>query len=196
VCNGTGSGLVAGSRCSGTGGNVLRTCSDGELTTNTCASGALCTAATGASCPACTEGEGSCLSGQPQVCVGGQRVPAAACAAGLVCEGAGLCRCTAGEVRCTTGQLLQCAANRQSFEPAVACDGATLRGCTGNTRSDQDCGSAGLCQASGCAACLDSDPPSCTENGTELRCVNGQIQEGECGIDLCLPGIGCLLPAE
>jgi len=199
VCNATGTALVAGSRCSGTAGNVLRTCSDGELTTNTCASGALCTAATGASCPVCTEGERSCAAGQPQVCEGGQRVPAGACDAGFTCEGAGLCRCGAGAVRCQANQLSQCAADRQSFEPAAACAGATLRSCTGNTRNDQECGSAELCLASSgnsCAACLDSDPPSCSEGGSELRCVGGQLQETECGIDLCQPGMGCILPVE
>jgi hypothetical protein len=199
VCNATGTALVAGSRCSGNGGNVLRTCSDGDLTTNTCSSAALCTAATGASCPACTEGERSCAAGQPQVCDGGQRVPAGACDAGFACEGAGLCRCTAGAVRCQGAQLSECAADRQSFEPAAACAGATLRGCTGNTRNDQECGSAELCQASSgntCAECLDGDPPSCNESGSELRCVGGQLRESNCGIDLCLPGVGCILPSE
>jgi len=199
VCNATGTGFVAGSRCSGAGGNVLRTCSDGVLTTNTCTSAALCTGATGASCPRCTEGERSCSAGQPQVCEGGERVPAAACDAGFACEGAGLCRCSATDVHCTGNQLLQCAADRQSFEPAAACADATLRSCTGNTRTDEECGSPALCAASSgksCVQCLSDDPPSCTDDGTELRCVDGALQEAECGIDLCLPGIGCLLPPE
>jgi hypothetical protein len=69
----------------------------------------------------------------------------------------------------------------------------------GNTRNDQECGSAALCQASSgrsCVQCLNDDPPSCTESGTELRCVDGELQETACGIDLCLAGVGCLLPAE
>jgi hypothetical protein len=60
VCNAFGNAIVAGERCSGPGNNVLRTCSAGELTTNTCASAALCDAAAGADCPACLDGQNTC----------------------------------------------------------------------------------------------------------------------------------------
>jgi hypothetical protein len=195
VCSPGGNGLVAGARCSGTGGNVLRTCAAGELTTNTCASAALCTSATGAACSACVEGEGSCAAGQPQVCVNGQRVAATACDAGFSCEGAGLCRCTAGDVRCAAGSLVQCAADRQSLEPAAVCAGATLRSCSGDTRVDQDCGAADLCPAGGgvCARCRGNDPITCADDFTELRCVGGQLRSTPCdAIDLCVPDVGCL----
>jgi hypothetical protein len=199
VCNDTGTGLVAGARCSGAGGNVLRTCAAGELTTNTCSSAALCTAATGSTCAAaCTEGERTCVAGQPQVCTNGQRVPAPACDAGFACEGAGLCRCAAGDLRCAGGSLVQCSADRASFEPAPACDGATLRSCSGATRQpDQLCGSAALCAASGsvCAACLDSDPVSCADGSTEQRCVDGELRQVACGgiLAVCLDPLGCVL---
>jgi len=196
VCNPTGTGLVAGARCSGTNGNVLRTCAAGELTTNTCASAALCTNATGASCAACVEGEGSCAAGQPQVCLNGEQAAAAPCAVGFVCEGAGLCRCTPGDVICAAGALGQCAADRQSLEPAAACAGTVLRSCSGDTRVDQDCLAEDLClTASGgvCAQCRDSDPPGCA-GGAELRCVGGQPQPVPCeGLGLCLDGVGCVL---
>ncbi|HEU4582645.1 MAG TPA: hypothetical protein VFS67_30520 [Polyangiaceae bacterium] len=199
VCNDTGTGLVAGARCGGPGGNVLRTCAAGQLTTNTCLSAALCTAATGSTCAAaCTEGERTCAAGQPQVCTNGQIVPAAACDPGFACEGAGLCRCAAGDVRCTGGALVQCSADRASFEPAPACSGATLRSCTGATRlPDQACGSAALCAASVggvCAACQNSDPVSCAGD-SEVRCVGGQLQQTACDPILglsCLDGIGCV----
>jgi hypothetical protein len=176
---------------------VLRTCAAGELTTNTCPSAALCAGATGTTCAACTEGERSCAAGQPQVCTNGQRVPAAACDAGFACEGAGLCRCAAGDVRCAGSALLQCSADRASFEPAPTCDGATLRSCSGATRlPDQNCGSAALCAVSGgaCAACLDTDPASC-DGGAEVRCVGGVLQQTACDLDLCVAGIGCVTDA-
>jgi hypothetical protein len=199
VCNDTGTGLVAGARCGGPGGNVLRTCAAGQLTTNTCLSAALCTAATGSTCAAaCTEGERTCAGGQPQVCTNGQLVPAPACDPGFACEGAGLCRCAAGDVRCTGGALVQCSADRASFEPAPACSGATLRSCSGATRlPDQACGSAALCAASVggvCAACQNSDPVSCAGD-SEVRCVGGQLQQTACDPILglsCLDGIGCV----
>lgn len=197
VCNPAGNGLVAGARCSGTSGNVLRTCAAGELTTNTCTSAALCANAAGASCSVCVEGERSCAAGQPQVCVNGARVVAPACAEGLSCEGAGLCRCTAGEVGCSGVALVQCAVDGQSLEAAPACAGATLRSCSGGTRADQDCGAADLCLASRggvCAQCRDSDPVTCADSGTELRCVGGQPQSASCGgIIPCIDGLGCLL---
>jgi len=198
VCNPTGDGLVAGARCSGTGANVLRTCAAGELTTNTCTTGALCAAATGATCAACIEGERTCAAGQPQVCTNGQRVPAAACAAGFTCEGAGLCRCTAGDLGCAAGALVQCAVDRTTLEAAPSCVGATLRACSGDTRlPDQICGAADLCAAASggvCAVCRDTDLPGCADGGTEIRCVAGQVQQNSCGvIALCVDGVGCLL---
>lgn len=193
VCNDTGTALVAGARCGGPGGTVLRTCAAGELTTNTCPSAALCAAATGATCAAaCTEGERTCAAGQPQVCTNGQRVAAPACGAGFACEGAGQCLCAVGDVRCAAGALVQCSADRTSFEPAPTCDGATLRSCAGATRQpDQLCASAAICAASGavCAACLDSDPVSC-DGGTEVRCVGGALQRTACDLDLCVPELG------
>ncbi len=197
TCNATGTALVAAPRCGGSGGTVLRSCEDGELSTATCASAALCSASTGSSCGDCVEGERSCAGGQPQVCSNGQRVPAPPCADGLVCEGAGLCRCTAEEVRCRAGELLECAADGLSFEPAAACASATLRSCNGNNLVSATCGSAQLCLASvgdECAECLESDPPSCSDDlGTELRCVSGQIEENDCDtLSLCVPNLGCL----
>jgi hypothetical protein len=198
VCNPTGDGLVAGARCSGASGNVLRTCAAGELTTNTCSTAALCAAATGASCAGCIEGERTCAAGQPQVCTNGQRVPAAACAAGFACEGAGLCRCAAGDVRCTAGALVQCSLDRTTLDPAATCAGSTLRACSGNTRApDQDCGAPELCAAASagvCASCLDTDPPTCADISSEVRCVGGQLQQNLCGtLGLCIDGVGCLL---
>ena len=70
---------------------------------DTCESAAACNAATGNTCPDCIEGQ--CIAGQPFSCNGGQLVPAAACAPGLNCVGAGLCRCTAGTTRCAGGDL-------------------------------------------------------------------------------------------
>ena len=197
VCNDTGTGLVAGARCAGAAGNVLRTCAAGVLTTNTCPSAALCASATGATCAACTEGERSCAAGQPQVCTNGQNVPAAACDAGFACEGAGLCRCAAGDLRCAGGALVQCSADRASLAPAPTCDGATLRSCAGATRQpDQLCSSAAVCAASGsvCAACLDSDPVTC-DGGTEVRCVGGVLQQTVCELSLCVDSIGCVADA-
>jgi hypothetical protein len=198
VCNPAGNNLVPGARCSGTNSNVLRTCVGGELTTNTCASAALCDAATGASCPACVEGERSCVSGQPQVCTNGQRVPATPCGPGFLCEGAGLCRCGAGDVRCNAGALVECAANRQTFNPTPSCVGATLRSCSGNDRNDdQTCGSNALCQASSggvCASCLPNDPVTCQDLGTEIRCVDGELQPIPCN-DIDLSGGGESPPA-
>jgi hypothetical protein len=197
VCNSTGSGLAAGSRCSGTGGNVLRTCSGGDLTTNTCASAALCSAATGAECPGCVEGERTCSSttGQPLVCSGGQRVPATACDSGFACEGAGTCRCATGALRCSGSQLQVCGATRQTFDAAAACSGSTLRFCSGGVVGSSDCGSPELCNASGgnaCASCLPTDPPDCVDDTTQTSCVQGQTVTGACADgETCVSGSGC-----
>ncbi|MEY2934795.1 MAG: hypothetical protein RL033_5544 [Pseudomonadota bacterium] len=198
TCNPTGTALVAAARCGGPGGSVLRSCSDGDLSTSNCGTAALCSASTGDTCSACLDGERSCAAGQPQVCSNGQQAPAPACGAGFSCEGAGVCRCSAGEVRCSAGALQQCAADRGSFEPAATCDGATLRSCNGNTLVTDSCGSADLClssNAGACAQCLESEPIGCSEDGSaEVRCVGGQLQETACdGLGLCLSTLGCVL---
>src|SRR5690606_13538148 len=93
VCNPEGDDFVAAERCGGSGGNVLRTCSAGELTTDTCGSAELCEAAPGGECPACRDGERTCSAlGAPLDCAGGQLVSLPPCAAELTCEGAGQCR--------------------------------------------------------------------------------------------------------
>ncbi|HVZ33417.1 MAG TPA: hypothetical protein VG963_13385 [Polyangiaceae bacterium] len=201
VCNPAGTGLVAGARCSGTGSNVLRTCSGGVLTTNTCTSSALCAAATDATCPGCTEGERTCVSGQPFVCTGGTRVPATPCDSGFSCEGAGLCRCAAGDLRCSGSQLLSCSADRQSFLPAAsACSGSTLLTCSASALGSQDCGSADLCVASRggvCATCLDTDLPDCLDEATQESCISGSIQTQICDpTQQCVPGVGCQLISD
>lgn len=148
VCNPAGSAIVAGARCSGAGGNVLRTCVDGEVITNTCASGALCSAATGAGCPVCSDGEASCSQGGvPLDCLDGQRVARPSCGEGLSCEGAGLCRCAAGALRCDSGALLVCNEARTGFEPAPSCEGATLRTCAGEEVDQSECEDAAACAA-------------------------------------------------
>jgi hypothetical protein len=197
ACNATGTALVAAPRCGGAGGNVLRTCDDGELFTSSCASAALCSASTGSSCGVCVDGERSCAAGQPQVCSNGQQVPEPVCEGGFVCQGAGVCACAAGEVRCRAGDLQQCSVDGGSFEPAAACDGAVLRSCNGNNLVSDTCGSADLCVASAgdtCAQCLESDPPSCSGDlSTEQRCQDGVLEETECGpLSLCVDGLGCI----
>ncbi len=158
VCDGSGDGITAGARCSGPGGNVLRTCDDGALTTNVCGSGALCDAAAGAECPACIAGESSCsaASGQPLDCVDGELVARGACGPGLACEGAGLCRCAVGALRCEGDELTSCDAARAAFEPAAACGGplgATLRTCDDGVRTDSECADAEACAASAGGQC-------------------------------------------
>lgn len=197
TCNAAGTALVAAARCGGAGGSVLRTCAAGELSSSNCGTAALCNASTGASCNSCIDGERSCAAGRPQECIGGQQVPEPACADGLVCQGAGACGCAAAALRCSAGALLQCAADGVSFEAAAVCDGATLRGCNGNTLVTDACASAELCLASAgttCAQCLDTEPPNCAENlAAERRCVAGAIEETACGVlGLCVPGVGCL----
>lgn len=150
VCNSSGTAIVPGERCSGGGDNVLRTCNNGVLTTNTCGSSALCDAATGAACPVCLDGERTCStqSGQPLDCVDGQRVPQTPCGDGLVCEGAGLCRCAAQSLVCDGNALLVCNAGRTGFDPADVCDGATLRVCTNGAFNQIICADEDACQAS------------------------------------------------
>jgi hypothetical protein len=141
---------------------------------DTCDSAEACAAATGPTCPECTEGQ--CVNGQPFSCNGGQLVPAAACGAGLNCVGAGLCRCTPDTARCAAGNLQECNANGTAFVAAVnPCAGDTFRFCTGATLTQLDCQTGPLCNASspaGCADCLvdgNCDPGEiCT--GTPLTC--------------------------
>jgi hypothetical protein len=148
VCNQAGNAIVAGARCSGPGGNVLRTCVDGDVVTNTCASGTLCSAASGAECPACTSGQASCSqAGQPLDCLAGQLVARGPCGDGLACEGSGLCRCAAGALRCANDELLVCNTARTGFTPAPACDGASLRTCAGGELSQTECDDADACAA-------------------------------------------------
>jgi hypothetical protein len=152
VCNGSGSAIVAGDRCSGPGNGVLRACDDGVLTTDTCGSAALCNAATGVECPECLAGESSCSasSGEPLDCVAGELVARGPCAAGFACEAAGLCRCTPGALRCDEDQLTSCNPSRSAFEPAPACGGpldATLRTCEGGVQTDSQCVDADACLA-------------------------------------------------
>lgn len=143
---------------------------------DTCDSNAACQAATGNTCPECTVGQ--CVNGQPFSCTGGALVPAPACAPGLDCVGAGLCRCDAGEARCAGGTLQECNDNGTAFVLAGnACDGDTLRFCNGGILDTLDCQTGPLCNASspaGCATCLVDtncnvdagevcigDPPTC-----------------------------------
>ena len=97
ICNSAGNAIVAGARCGGAGGNVLRTCVDDELITDTCASAALCSAATGTDCPACSNGELRCDADNLLVCAADRSgfEPAAACL------GTTLRRCVAGELEQT-----------------------------------------------------------------------------------------------
>lgn len=163
ACNATGDATTAGVRCSGPGGNVLRSCDDGALTANTCASGALCEAAAGATCPACLDGESSCsaASGQPLDCLDGALVARGPCGAGLSCEGAGLCLCAAGELRCDGDELTSCNVGRTAFEPAAACGGplgATLRTCDDGLRTDTECLDADACAAAEDGQCTAAGP--------------------------------------
>jgi hypothetical protein len=141
VCNASGDAIVPGERCSGPGGNVLRTCAQGVVTTNTCSSAALCDAAPGADCVACLEGQSTCSqqSGQPLDCVDGELSARGPCPDGLRCEGAGECRCAAGELRCDADALLACDAERTGFEAAGACAGATLRVCSDGDVVQTEC---------------------------------------------------------
>ena len=143
VCNGAGNAIVPGERCSGRNGNVLRTCDDGQVTTNTCDSAELCDAAGGADCPECLAGESSCSpqSGQPLDCVDGQLVARGPCAPGLTCEGDGECRCEPGTLRCEGAVVLGCNAAGTAFEAAAACAGATLRVCSAGTLTQRACAS-------------------------------------------------------
>lgn len=97
ICNSAGNAIVAGARCGGPGGNVLRTCDDGQLSADTCASAALCSSATGADCPACNDAELRCEADDLLVCAADRSgfEPAPACA------GSTLRRCVAGELEQT-----------------------------------------------------------------------------------------------
>jgi len=155
VCNGVGNAIVAGERCSGPNDNVLRTCSDGQVITNTCGSGALCSAAVGADCPECLAGDSTCSpqSGQPLDCIDGQLVARGPCAAGLACEGDGECRCAAGALRCDGDVVLGCDSARTAFVPVAACAGATLRSCRDGVASATACASAAACAAAVAGVC-------------------------------------------
>jgi hypothetical protein len=140
---------------------------------DSCDSNAACLAATGNTCPECIVGQ--CVNGQPFACTGGQLVPAAACAPGLSCVGAGLCRCTPDDTRCVFGDLQECNGAGTAFVDTDACDGAIFRFCAGAQVITQNCVTAPLCNASspaGCATCLIDgncdvdqacvgDPPTC-----------------------------------
>jgi hypothetical protein len=155
VCDATGGAIVPGARCSGAGGNVLRTCSLGQVTTNTCGSAALCLAASGADCPACLEGESTCSeqSDQPLACIGGELIAQGPCLPGLSCEGPGECRCAAGGLRCDGDALLACDLARTGFEPALACDGATLRVCTDGEVVETECQDEAACLGAVAGVC-------------------------------------------
>jgi hypothetical protein len=146
ACNQAGNAIVAGARCSGPGGNVLRTCVGDDVITNTCASSALCNAATSADCPVCLDGQATCSAGQPLDCADGQLVPRGPCEEGLTCQGAGLCRCDTGALRCDGDAPLRCNAARDGFEPAPACAGSTLRTCVSGELSQTDCADEDACQ--------------------------------------------------
>jgi hypothetical protein len=148
ACTSGGNAIAAGERCAGPGENVLRSCDDGELSTDSCASAGLCAAATGAQCPVCLNDERSCSGlGQPLVCVAGQRVAAAPCEPGFSCEDAGVCRCVAEELSCVGEQLLECAPTRSELTPAAPrCAGpASQVVCTEGQLSQLDCGPGEVC---------------------------------------------------
>jgi hypothetical protein len=152
-------------RCDGA--NLL-VCSTDRTTFNlvdTCDSPALCNAATGPNCAGCVQD--TCVGGVPNRCVDGTLVPDDACADGLFCVGAGLCRCNPGDTTCDGGDLLECNNPGTAFVPGDACDGATLRSCNGGPNPTLEvCGSPALCQASpptGCIECLTDDTTPCPD---------------------------------
>ncbi len=148
ICNFAGNAIVAGTRCSGAGGNVLRTCVDGDVITNTCGSGSLCSAATGTDCPACLAGASTCSqAGQPLDCQAGELVARGPCDPGLTCEGSGLCRCEAASLRCEGDELLGCNTGRTAFAPAPACAGSVLRSCLAGVLSETECEDEAACEA-------------------------------------------------
>jgi hypothetical protein len=155
VCNGAGNAIVAGARCSGPSGNVLRTCDGDLLTTNTCGSADLCAAATGADCPQCLAGESTCSpqSGQPLDCIDGLFVARGPCAPGLTCQGAGECRCEPDELSCDGADLLACNADGTALELEPACAGATLRTCSDGVFTERVCASGAACAAAASGGC-------------------------------------------
>jgi hypothetical protein len=176
---------------------VLRSCDDGELTTDTCGSASLCAAATGSECPECLDGQRDCFGNPPapRLCIGGELQALPACAAGLSCVAAGQCRCAPGALRCQGSVLLACDEEGETFESVEPCSGATLRLCVAGQPSSQVCGSATLCEASGssgCAECLPGAPAQCSGSLAERICIGGALVELACGPgETCVVGQGC-----
>jgi hypothetical protein len=166
-CNASGKwASTGGTNCSGA---TLRTCGGAggnTVNTETCDSAALCNDAVGADrCDECNASGYSCSAGALRSCnvSTGQWVSEGArncfpppsgtmlyTCSGSTLTGPTTCTicddtnnqcdvCVPGAYSCSAGTLRRCNSTGQGYDPGIACEGTTLRSCSGSTLSSSEC---------------------------------------------------------
>jgi Cys-rich repeat protein len=192
-CNASGHwASTGGTNCSGT---TLRTCGGpgrNTVNTETCASAGLCNE-TEDRCDQCNVSGYSCSAGALRSCdvTTGQWVPEGTrncfpppsgntlyTCSGSTLTGPTTCTicddtdnqcdvCSPGAYSCSAGTLRRCNSTGQGYDPGIACEGTTLRSCSGSTLSTSQCPAMMPTCNSAQTACVSG----CT-NGTTRCSVN------------------------